>query len=119
LDEQKPEDYDRQTLLLSATLTPAVERLAGLAMTDRVFIEVDSDENDATAKHTSFALPAKLRQHYVVVPPKLRLVSLFAFLLDKTCEGTEAKVSSWGGSYRIKIYGSFSSGHIVPKQTID
>ncbi|CAG0915753.1 unnamed protein product, partial [Notodromas monacha] len=96
LDAQKAEE--RQTILLSATLTPAVERLAGLAMKDRVYVDVADVSEESHGKLTGFALPAHLKHHYVVVPPKLRLVSLLTFLLDKTCNGSEGKIIVFMGT---------------------
>uniref|UniRef100_A0A336M221 ATP-dependent RNA helicase n=1 Tax=Culicoides sonorensis TaxID=179676 RepID=A0A336M221_CULSO len=73
-----------QTILLSATLTSAVKELAGLTLTDPIFADCrdsgvvnanydsieDSNEIDAAI------IPSTVTQTYIIVPPKLRLVTL-------------------------------------------
>uniref|UniRef100_A0A6Q2YQB7 ATP-dependent RNA helicase n=1 Tax=Esox lucius TaxID=8010 RepID=A0A6Q2YQB7_ESOLU len=83
----------RQNVLLSATLTDGLSRLAGICMKEPVSIHVGenavlsskSTPNPDTAQGQpdSFAVPERLQQHMVVVPSKLRLVCLAAFLLSK------------------------------------
>ncbi|KAL7839845.1 hypothetical protein SRHO_G00265030 [Serrasalmus rhombeus] len=90
----------RQNVLLSATLTEGLSRLASISMTDPVYIQVsDVDGSLKAAEPTpqtalqscapqpdltdSYAIPDKLQQHMVVVPSKLRLVCLAAFILAK------------------------------------
>lgn len=70
----------RQTVMVSATLTSGVEKLAGLALTDPEHISVSEDAN---ANSDKLVMPASLKQWYLIVPPKLRLVTLSAFLLSK------------------------------------
>ncbi|VDN12199.1 unnamed protein product, partial [Dibothriocephalus latus] len=86
-----------QTVLLSATLTPGVENLAGLALRDPVHCEVaeqsssqsgtlktdSSGQESVTAPHAAFAMPTGLKHFLIVCPNKLRLVVLTAFLLLK------------------------------------
>ncbi|CAL8072098.1 unnamed protein product [Calicophoron daubneyi] len=84
-----------QTVLLSATLTPGVENLAGLALEDPVRCVVREPKNirgngledgsDEQQEFNSdlFSMPAGLKHFLLVVPWKLRLVSLAAFLLLK------------------------------------
>nr|XP_020450937.1 probable ATP-dependent RNA helicase DDX31 [Monopterus albus]XP_020450938.1 probable ATP-dependent RNA helicase DDX31 [Monopterus albus]XP_020450939.1 probable ATP-dependent RNA helicase DDX31 [Monopterus albus]XP_020450940.1 probable ATP-dependent RNA helicase DDX31 [Monopterus albus] len=84
----------RQNVLLSATLTHAVTRLADLCLNDPVSIHmsgpassdlttaVTSDPSSASQSE-SFAVPESLKQYVVVVPSKIRLVCLAAFILDK------------------------------------
>ncbi|XP_064650108.1 probable ATP-dependent RNA helicase DDX31 [Lineus longissimus] len=90
LDEKK--QMERQTLLLSATLSPGVEKLAGMSLKSPV--HVDIVQGSAIKKHVpmssgsaedegSFSLPDNLKQHFIVVPSKLRLVTLAAFILWK------------------------------------
>ncbi|KAI1900554.1 hypothetical protein AGOR_G00051120 [Albula goreensis] len=93
---------ERQNVLLSATLTEGVSRLAGISLKDPVSIQMSENprEHSATAMVTpertevtsdpadpglinSFAVPEKLKQHVVLVPSKLRLVCLAAFILGK------------------------------------
>ncbi|XP_071455157.1 ATP-dependent DNA helicase DDX31 [Hetaerina americana] len=76
----------RQTVLLSATLTAAVNRLAGLALRDPAKIEA----SDGNPEEDSFVIPKNITQWYIIVPPKLRLVILAAFIAWK-CKMTEEK----------------------------
>ncbi|XP_076003688.1 ATP-dependent DNA helicase DDX31 [Genypterus blacodes] len=87
----------RQNVLLSATLTQGLTRLADVCMNDPVSIHVSgpasSDSPSGTVAVTpdpctvsqseSFAIPESLKQFVVVVPSKIRLVCLAAFILDK------------------------------------
>nr|CAD7444470.1 unnamed protein product [Timema bartmani] len=87
----------RQTLLLSATLTSAVERLAGLALKDPVFVDAAVDEDYSEKKSNtqipttepSLVIPESLSQFYVLTPAKLRLVTLAAFIIWKCQERTD------------------------------
>lgn len=74
-----------QTMLLSATLTASVKELAGLTLKDPVFIDCrDSGvvQNDYKAIEENGAeidtasIPSTVTQTYIIVPPKLRLVTL-------------------------------------------
>uniref|UniRef100_A0A673VS01 ATP-dependent RNA helicase n=1 Tax=Suricata suricatta TaxID=37032 RepID=A0A673VS01_SURSU len=89
----------RQNVLLSATLTEGVTRLADISLLDPVRISVleeqggQSDPERSVAPEgapavpggelDSFAVPGGLDQHATLVPSKLRLVSLAAFILQK------------------------------------
>ncbi|XP_041956486.1 probable ATP-dependent RNA helicase DDX31 [Alosa sapidissima] len=93
----------RQNVLLSATLTEGLSRLADICMQDPVSVHVcedggsahvpaceDGHEEAQTAQVCEgaeqaerFAVPESLQQHMVVVPSKLRLVCLAAFILAK------------------------------------
>uniref|UniRef100_A0A8C9XT98 ATP-dependent RNA helicase n=1 Tax=Sander lucioperca TaxID=283035 RepID=A0A8C9XT98_SANLU len=75
----------RQNVLLSATLTHGVTRLVDVCLQDPVNIHVSAVTSDpSTASQSeSFALPESLKQYVVVVPSKIRLVCLAAFILDK------------------------------------
>ncbi|KAL8174719.1 UNVERIFIED_CONTAM: ATP-dependent RNA helicase, partial [Gekko kuhli] len=91
----------RQNVLLSATLTDGVARLADISLRDPVCISVVEDVGGsctpkaeacptgvvgalpANMECGSFAVPEKLQQHVAVVPSKLRLVTLAAFILGK------------------------------------
>ncbi|KAK2838220.1 hypothetical protein Q5P01_015432 [Channa striata] len=81
----------RQNVLLSATLTHGVTRLADVCLKDPVSVNV-SDPPSTTpltsdlgpvSQSESFAVPEALKQFLVVVPSKIRLVCLAAFILDK------------------------------------
>lgn len=105
--QQDGQESPVQTALLSATLTPGVEHLAGLALRDPVKCEVSENKttNGAVHKNTltedkpvaSFSMPSGLKHFLLVVPCKLRLVVLAAFLLLK------AKV----GLFRLHLPSSF------------
>ncbi|XP_059192182.1 probable ATP-dependent RNA helicase DDX31 isoform X2 [Centropristis striata] len=87
----------RQNVLLSATLSHGVTRLADVCLNDPVSIHVSgpassditcssavtSDDLGAASQSESFAVPESLQQFVVVVPSKVRLVCLAAFILDK------------------------------------
>jgi ATP-dependent RNA helicase DDX31/DBP7 len=77
---------DRQTVLLSATLTSSVEKLAGLTLQSPVFIDAACDESLAS----DLVIPQSLTQFYVLTPPKLRLVTLSAFVIWK-CEMSDQR----------------------------
>ncbi|NWI52237.1 DDX31 helicase, partial [Calyptomena viridis] len=89
----------RQNVLLSATLTEGVTRLANISLNDPISISI-ADEIQKVPKPTSqkdgadsgslncmeqenFAVPEKLKQYVMIVPCKLRLVTLAAFILEK------------------------------------
>ncbi|CAH2316091.1 probable ATP-dependent RNA helicase DDX31 [Pelobates cultripes] len=86
---------ERQNVLLSATLSQGVTRLADISLHDPFSVTVTDDaqcENkltvkpesvEATGEISSFAMPEQLCQHAVVVPSKLKLVTLAAFLMEK------------------------------------
>ncbi|XP_067328082.1 ATP-dependent DNA helicase DDX31 [Anolis sagrei] len=81
----------RQNVLLSATLTQGVSRLSAISLRDPACISADTQEVEAVPTVLAegellggnFAIPEGLRQEVVVVPLKLRLVTLAAFLLGK------------------------------------
>ncbi|XP_027725541.1 probable ATP-dependent RNA helicase DDX31 isoform X1 [Vombatus ursinus] len=90
-----------QNVLLSATLTEGVTRLADISLHNPVSISVSDEACDqpvkgckaareashlqASAEPDSFAVPEKLQQHVTLVPSKLKLVTLAAFILGR-CE---------------------------------
>ncbi|KAL1953308.1 hypothetical protein VTO42DRAFT_3015 [Malbranchea cinnamomea] len=89
LDQRaKPSNVDglpekRTTILCSATLKMTVQRLGEISLKDAIHIVADpsdEDENSAANEKKEFSAPAQLRQSYVVVPAKLRLVTLTALL---------------------------------------
>uniref|UniRef100_A0A8C9XQZ6 ATP-dependent RNA helicase n=2 Tax=Sander lucioperca TaxID=283035 RepID=A0A8C9XQZ6_SANLU len=87
----------RQNVLLSATLTHGVTRLVDVCLQDPVNIHVSgpapsdltttssavTSDPSTASQSESFALPESLKQYVVVVPSKIRLVCLAAFILDK------------------------------------
>jgi ATP-dependent RNA helicase DDX31/DBP7 len=90
-NEQMGEGKTRQTLLLSATLTTGIEQLSEVAMRHPKFIDVAVAEDSAEADSLkSMATPENLKQTFIVVPAKLRLVCLAAFILWK-CQFSKAR----------------------------
>ncbi|XP_053551923.1 probable ATP-dependent RNA helicase DDX31 [Bombina bombina] len=93
---------ERQNVLLSATLSQGVTRLADVSLHNPLSITITDDSQteaqravtdllepsqQSDGETSSFAMPEKLRQHAVVVPSKLKLVTLAAFILAKwKCE---------------------------------
>ncbi len=78
---EQMERASRQTLLLSATLTTGIEQLSEIAMTHPKFIDVAVKEQEQSLK--TLATPEALKQTFLVVPAKLRLACLAAFILWK------------------------------------
>ncbi|KAF6198101.1 hypothetical protein GE061_007848 [Apolygus lucorum] len=84
IDEQrgKSENVGRkQTVLLSATLTSAVEKLANLALKNPVHVDACSNIPETV---DVMVIPQGLEQKYVVVPAKMRLVALASFIIEVT-----------------------------------
>ncbi|KAM9858331.1 ATP-dependent DNA helicase DDX31 isoform 2-T2 [Aulostomus maculatus] len=79
----------RQNILLSATLTHGVTRLSEVCLNDPVSIQMSgptpsvTTDPGLTSQSESFAVPEALVQFVVLVPSKVRLVCLAAFILDK------------------------------------
>ncbi|KAL8807950.1 MAG: hypothetical protein Q9182_000416 [Xanthomendoza sp. 2 TL-2023] len=76
----------RTTVLCSATMKMTVQRLGEISLKDAVHIKAElvdgatKNEKAEAGKETAFLAPAQLKQSYIVVPPKQRLVTLAAFL---------------------------------------
>ncbi|KAK2507245.1 hypothetical protein MC885_017731 [Smutsia gigantea] len=99
LNAVNSECQKRQNVLLSATLTEGVARLADISLHSPVCISVLDESHgqsdpkgqavpgvwppQASDELHSFAIPERLDQHVTLVPSKLRLVSLAAFILQK------------------------------------
>lgn len=108
-DESEPinvkKDSKLQTSLLSATLSPAVHQLAGLALKNPLYIDTSDVKDVQLAKKTpiedvkehaieteeeesgttdNIVIPEKVTQTYVLVPPKLRLVILAGLIAKET-----------------------------------
>ncbi|XP_014728729.1 PREDICTED: probable ATP-dependent RNA helicase DDX31 [Sturnus vulgaris] len=99
LNALNAERETRQNVLLSATLTEGVTRLADISLNDPVSISIADEiqklpepasQTDREASRSSncmeqenFAVPDTLQQYVMVVPSKLRLVTLAAFILQK------------------------------------
>uniref|UniRef100_A0A8C0PVU3 ATP-dependent RNA helicase n=1 Tax=Canis lupus familiaris TaxID=9615 RepID=A0A8C0PVU3_CANLF len=99
LNALNAECQKRQNVLLSATLTEGVTWLAGISLLSPVRISVLDEHHGqsdlkgravpeasplpACGELDSFAIPESLDQHVTLVPSKLRLVTLAAFILQK------------------------------------
>jgi len=76
----------RTTVLCSATLKMNVQKLGEISLKDAVLIQADHqdapavDDPAATRTESTFLAPAQLKQSYLIVPAKLRLVTLVALL---------------------------------------
>jgi ATP-dependent RNA helicase DDX31/DBP7 len=74
----------RTTVLCSATMKMDVERLGQISLKDAVHIRADPSDKEHDVSESkddqTFFAPAQLKQSYAVVAPKLRLVSLIAYL---------------------------------------
>ena len=76
----------RTTILCSATLKMNVQRLGEISLKDAVHIKADPTDEDEQTRNAhkdeedAFRVPAQLKQTYAIVPAKLRLVSLTAYL---------------------------------------
>nr|CAH0110851.1 unnamed protein product [Daphnia galeata] len=79
----------RQNVMVSATLSKGVEKLAGLTLTDPEHIKLSEDDS---VNQDQLVTPTNLKQWYLIVPPKLRLATLAAFILWKCTISTEKKV---------------------------
>ncbi|XP_062538912.1 probable ATP-dependent RNA helicase CG8611 [Armigeres subalbatus] len=76
-------DCSIQTVLLSATLTHSVKELAGLTLKDPDYVDTSDiaverrfDSVDFESMEERITIPATVCQSYIVIPPKLRLVTL-------------------------------------------
>ncbi|KAJ8124094.1 hypothetical protein O1611_g9439 [Lasiodiplodia mahajangana] len=74
----------RVTVLCSATMKRNVQKLGEISLQDAVHVTGTKSENDgeetAEINEAVFAAPSQLKQAYLIVPAKLRLVTLIALL---------------------------------------
>lgn len=94
-----------RSMLLSATLTPAVHQLAGLTLKNPLFIDTCDQKNIELPKtvavsgasnsteaieenliNENIVIPEKVTQKYILVPPKLRLVTLTGLIAKETSD---------------------------------
>lgn len=78
----------RQTILLSATLTQAIEKLAGLTMQNPIFVDAAKENlvtsgGDSSEINEDLIVPQSVIQSYIVTPPKLRMVTLSAYIVSR------------------------------------
>ncbi|XP_058127428.1 probable ATP-dependent RNA helicase CG8611 [Anopheles ziemanni] len=88
-----------QTVLLSATLTSSVKELAGLTLHDPVYVETSEAIRQRQTHAQTFdgpqsadhllnvdecvSIPQTVKQRYLVIPPKLRLVTLSGLIASE------------------------------------
>lgn len=72
----------RVTYLCSATMKSNVQKLGEKSLKDALYIKSEKNEGDEgeESEDSKFTAPAQLRQSYVIVPAKQRLVTLYATL---------------------------------------
>ncbi|XP_042734971.1 probable ATP-dependent RNA helicase DDX31 isoform X1 [Lagopus leucura] len=108
LNALNAERETRQNVLLSATLTEGVTRLADISLNDPIRISIADEvrkslkpalrrEKEANGssncmEQENFAVPEKLKQYFMMVPSKLRLVTLAAFILEKCMYAKQQKM---------------------------
>ncbi len=69
----------RVTVLCSATMKMNVQKLGEMSLADATFLAAEKGDDDPT-ENTVHKAPAQLHQTYIVVPSKLRLVTLVSYL---------------------------------------
>lgn len=69
----------RVTILCSATMKMNVQKLGEMSLADATFLAAEKTDEEPQEQAVHKA-PAQLHQSYIVVPSKLRLVTLIAFL---------------------------------------
>ncbi|KAG5928799.1 ATP-dependent RNA helicase dbp7 [Claviceps africana] len=70
----------RVTVLCSATMKMNVQKLGEMSLADATFLAAEKGEDDKMNEDVVHKAPAQLHQTYLVVPSKLRLVTLTAYL---------------------------------------
>jgi len=85
---QEKNTLKRQTILLSATLTTGIQQLSEVSLRHPTFVDAASD--DPTKDIKDLVTPVNLKQTFLLVPAKLRLVALGAFVLWK-CQQSKNK----------------------------
>jgi len=88
VDRDCEDQLRRQTILLSATLTHAVEKLAGLTMHNPIFVDaakenLEASEDNINGINEDLIVPQSVIQSYIVTPPKLRMVTLSAYITGR------------------------------------
>ncbi|KAJ1967699.1 ATP-dependent RNA helicase dbp7 [Dispira parvispora] len=72
----------RQVVLCSATLPNKVLQLAGTTLTHPLFCRNTGTDGQEDELSPQYEAPSQLRQYYIVMPAKLRLVTLAATLMQ-------------------------------------
>lgn len=90
IDEQNKDFRKIQKILLSATLSAGVKRLAGLALNNPICVEnenVVENAIDDMEKDDELVIPTGITQKYFLVPPKVRLTILIALIQQHWTKG--------------------------------
>lgn len=131
-DEKKPQGkvLPLQSILLSATLTSAVDKLAGLALKNPLFIDNALTENSPDCTETTeegsssltlpkdLVVPSTVTLNYMIVPIKMRLVALSA-LIAKNCNNKSCKILVFVSTQNIVDYYHDILTEILTKKTLD
>jgi ATP-dependent RNA helicase DDX31/DBP7 len=70
----------RVTVLCSATMKMNVQKLGEMSLADATFLAAEKSDDDKINEDIVHKAPAQLHQTYIVVPSKLRLVTLTSYL---------------------------------------
>ncbi|KAK9428031.1 P-loop containing nucleoside triphosphate hydrolase protein [Lipomyces doorenjongii] len=81
----------RVTVLCSATLKDDVEKLGKQSLHNAIYVNVDSKSTEPS-RTDEFSAPDQLHQEYVVVPMKLRMVSLMGTIVNIVQTRNNAKI---------------------------
>ncbi|KAK9479012.1 P-loop containing nucleoside triphosphate hydrolase protein [Lipomyces japonicus] len=85
----------RSTVLCSATMKEEVENLGNQSLSDAVYINADNESQQVNTKGSdadNFSAPDQLHQEYLLVPMKLRMISLIGSLVDIIRTNSIAKI---------------------------
>lgn len=90
--EQNKDARKIQKILLSATLSSKVKKLAGLTLVDPVYVDNDSvdtikDSMLDTETDDNIVIPTGIDQKFFMVPPKLRFIILCTLIVQKMSRG--------------------------------
>jgi len=90
---QEKNDLKRQSVLLSATLTTGIQQLSEVSLRHPTFVDAADTPGDVTEESIrSLVIPENLTQTFLLVPAKLRLVALGAFMFWKCQQGRGKKM---------------------------
>lgn len=78
--ESETNTKQRQTILLSATLSKGVSELAEFAMKDHIYIDALDSVNPVQT--SSFVIPDTVQHQFIITPVKHRLFTLSALLIS-------------------------------------
>lgn len=70
----------RVTVLCSATMKMNVQKLGEMSLADATFLATEKSDDDKINEDIVHKAPAQLHQTYIIVPSKLRLVTLTSYL---------------------------------------